>query len=291
MTLLRAVRAYGYDALPWIRSIALNVLRNFLRDQATKSRCPPSQDRALEAAIYLSSDASGAESPLTQLLEVERLDALRLALEDLPPQMRTTVQLRLRGLSFAEISELVGTSSNTAKSQVSKAVPRLRAWVRGHRIACQRRRPDRVPATDATPKAIAIWRERAQANPPTPWSGPAIAQDLGPGSRTEGAVVSFPQPAHGCTRGFPHVLPSQLRPSPSPSRPPRRPACPDGRRTTSRSPTYRRLNVEAVSTERSKSQGRLEPRPDWAWKLYLSVEVLPDRQSSSGSHEALSQSF
>ena len=65
--------------------------------------------------------------PLDRLIAEERLQQLREALLDLPPQMRQCVLLRLdQELKYREIAEVMNIAVNTVKSQLAQAKDRLR---------------------------------------------------------------------------------------------------------------------------------------------------------------------
>lgn len=133
-TFLRAFRAFADfrgDARPstWLFAIAANLWSNRNRDAAAAKRDgaevplpedgwaePESGDRADERA-----DAA------------ERLRLLRSAIDDLPPQMRRCVQLRVyQGRGYRDVAEILGVTVETAKSQVSLAKKRLRQSLAHH---------------------------------------------------------------------------------------------------------------------------------------------------------------
>jgi RNA polymerase sigma-70 factor, ECF subfamily len=61
-------------------------------------------------------------SPMEALLEKERRAKVVSAIQDLPPQMRRCVQLRInKGLSIAEIAGVMRISANTVKAHLHQA--------------------------------------------------------------------------------------------------------------------------------------------------------------------------
>src|SRR6185295_123541 len=72
--------------------------------------------------------ARGAHTsgPLAGLLADEQVGRLRQALQDLPPQMRRCVLLRIdQNLKYREIAGVMQISIDTVKSQLSQARDRL----------------------------------------------------------------------------------------------------------------------------------------------------------------------
>lgn len=120
----------------WLFEVAKNVVLNRNRSRATLKR----------AAVVLSLDepaAPGGEGPsraprhepqtsepdaLARLLQEERAERLAAALDELPPQMRQCVRLRVdQDRKIEEIAILLNISTNTVKSHLHQAKPRLRA--------------------------------------------------------------------------------------------------------------------------------------------------------------------
>lgn len=67
------------------------------------------------------------EEPLHDMLEEERSRLLRNALEELPPQMRRCVQLRVQDLRYREIAEILKVSIDTVKAHLYQARQLLKA--------------------------------------------------------------------------------------------------------------------------------------------------------------------
>lgn len=66
-------------------------------------------------------------SPEAEVLRDERKRTLMAALAMLPPKERAAVVLReIEGLSTAEVAAILGSSDGTVRSQVAKALARLR---------------------------------------------------------------------------------------------------------------------------------------------------------------------
>jgi RNA polymerase sigma-70 factor (ECF subfamily) len=101
----------------WLHRVAVNVALNHLRD--TKREVHGELDEA-----DLITNTLGT----ARLVAREAKARLLLALEDLPPKQRRSVELRLFAeLSFAEIGQEMGTSEDSAKVNFHHALKRLRA--------------------------------------------------------------------------------------------------------------------------------------------------------------------
>jgi RNA polymerase sigma-70 factor (ECF subfamily) len=78
--------------------------------------------------------SSNPPAEATLFLE-ERKRRLMAALATLPPRERAAVVLReIEELSTAEVAEILGTSEVTVRSQVSKAMVRLRTILAGQGV-------------------------------------------------------------------------------------------------------------------------------------------------------------
>jgi RNA polymerase sigma-70 factor (ECF subfamily) len=121
------------DALPryreqerfaaWLFGIAKNLARDHLRRQ-TANPVKPCDDTPLEELPV----AAGPE-PWMAWSTRELGDALAVALDRLPPDLREVFLLRRQGLSFKEIADLQHTGLNTVLGRMHYAVQRLRVWL------------------------------------------------------------------------------------------------------------------------------------------------------------------
>src|SRR6185436_6519488 len=97
------------SVVTWLFQIATNLYRNTLRSQAALKRDMlevPLETPGGEPVVVDWGD--GEETPLDTILSCERSRLLRDALEELPPQMRQAVFLRVDGdLKYREIAELM----------------------------------------------------------------------------------------------------------------------------------------------------------------------------------------
>jgi len=117
----------------WLFQIATNLWRNQVRyDRAGKREAKEvSVESAMEKGQPIPADLSlarGAHTrgPLAGLLADEKVELLRRALADLPPQMRRCVLLRIdQNLKYREIAGVMQISIDTVKSQLSQARQRL----------------------------------------------------------------------------------------------------------------------------------------------------------------------
>ena len=116
-------------ASTWLHTIATNVWRNRMRDAAAAKR------DGIEVAIPEDGHAEpvSRERPHEEVIGDERRRLLKSAIDDLPPQMRRCVWLRVyQDMSYRDIAEVAGMSVSTAKSQVSLARRRLRSLLTDH---------------------------------------------------------------------------------------------------------------------------------------------------------------
>lgn len=109
----------------WLFAIAANVWKNALRSKSTQKRGAPEVE--LEPGLL----KAGGSNPEQEALIAEREGleqrALRQVLEELPPQMRRCLILRLdRGLKYREIAEILGVEINTVKSLLHEAKKRVK---------------------------------------------------------------------------------------------------------------------------------------------------------------------
>jgi RNA polymerase sigma-70 factor (ECF subfamily) len=72
-----------------------------------------------------------APDPERALIELERRSALLRAIRDLSPQQRNCLHLRVQGLRYREISDVIGISSSTVGEFLRRAVARLKGAVDG----------------------------------------------------------------------------------------------------------------------------------------------------------------
>jgi RNA polymerase sigma-70 factor (ECF subfamily) len=125
----------------WIFRIARNKYKNHLRTKKTQKRAAPevslsthfdgrdSDDMADELEVV----DSKAPSPEDLVLAKERDETLHNSLEGVPSQMRQGLELRLEGLRYREIAEIMGISIETVKSHLHQGRQRLREILReGH---------------------------------------------------------------------------------------------------------------------------------------------------------------
>ena len=105
----------------WLYRIAHNRLADHWR--ALKHRPPAPEDGDERAARIPDPD-----TPERNLSEFERRRALQLALDDLPPEQREVLLLRLeQELTLEEIGAITGVGRETVKSRLRYAMDKLRA--------------------------------------------------------------------------------------------------------------------------------------------------------------------
>lgn len=114
------------SAETWIFQIAANLYKNKLRSQQTQKR--DAQETPLDDSTERAVKVGGDEKdPLREVLKEEGIRLLRDALEDLPPQMRQAVFLRVDGdLKYREIADVMHVSIETVKAHLYQARQYLR---------------------------------------------------------------------------------------------------------------------------------------------------------------------
>ena len=110
------------SAETWLFQIAANLYKNKLRSLQTQKR--DAQEVSLDAVVEL---GTGERDPLGVVLTEEEVRLLRVALEELPPQMRQAVFLRVDGdLKYREIADVMHVSIETVKAHLYQARQQLR---------------------------------------------------------------------------------------------------------------------------------------------------------------------
>jgi RNA polymerase sigma-70 factor (ECF subfamily) len=113
----------------WLFKIAMNAYKTEIERRRAKKRDAievmledehdvDSDDQRLVTTQLVDSQAT----PVEVLLDKEKLEKFRVALQELPDQMRFCVQLRTaRDLSYQEIASIMGISINTVKAHLHQA--------------------------------------------------------------------------------------------------------------------------------------------------------------------------
>lgn len=105
----------------WLYRIARNRIADHWRAQRHRPAAP--QDAGERLALL-----TDGQTPEHDLSEFERRRHLQLALEDLPPEQREVLLLRLdQELTLEEIGEVTGVGRETVKSRLRYAMDKLRA--------------------------------------------------------------------------------------------------------------------------------------------------------------------
>jgi RNA polymerase sigma-70 factor (ECF subfamily) len=131
----KGIDAFRYESRfeRWLLEIARHVLSNHVRSRKTGKRDAP--EYSIDAAADVE-DGSGAglqvadpaPDPLDQVIRRQQRSALREALQELPPQMRTCCALRYeRGLKYEEIAGVMKISIETVKAHLHQGRKRLAA--------------------------------------------------------------------------------------------------------------------------------------------------------------------
>jgi RNA polymerase sigma-70 factor (ECF subfamily) len=120
----------------WLRAILANTLAELLR-RFTRQQRDVVLERSLSASLDESSGrleawlADGSSSPSDQVARQELLARLAAALEALPADQRTVVELRyLHGLPIAAIEQATGRSNASVAGLLRRGLDRLRELLR-----------------------------------------------------------------------------------------------------------------------------------------------------------------
>lgn len=119
----RALKNFRGDSAfyTWIYRIAINTAKNVL---VAQGRRPPSGDVDAETAEQLEVGGRLKEfaTPERQALTDEIAETVKLALDELPEDLRTAITLReLEGMSYEEIAEAMSCPIGTVRSRIFRA--------------------------------------------------------------------------------------------------------------------------------------------------------------------------
>jgi RNA polymerase sigma-70 factor (ECF subfamily) len=110
----------------WLYAIALNKCRAAFRSRPLLTLASPPEEAD---GPLLEPD----DSPGDRLLADETAQLVLRAVEQLPPQQRLVVMLRVwQGLSYAEIAETLGRTEATVRSHMHHALQALRMGLEAH---------------------------------------------------------------------------------------------------------------------------------------------------------------
>lgn len=123
----RGLRTYRPEARfeTWLYTVANSVYLKALRARRTDKRSGV-EVSASEAFEDREPSLEGGEEPLGKILDSEEKDALRRAIESLPPQMQRCLKLRIyREMSYREIATVLDLSIETVKAHLFQARGKL----------------------------------------------------------------------------------------------------------------------------------------------------------------------
>jgi len=107
-----------------LRGWIFQVARNLIRDEYKSAR--RGRTETLDSSIERLSACPDPEgSPEDQMLRRERLHRLRSSIEKLTPQQRNCVLLRVAGLRYREIAEMLGIGISSVGELMQRAIARL----------------------------------------------------------------------------------------------------------------------------------------------------------------------
>jgi len=165
--LVRAYRFYdrfqpGTNFRAWLFKILTNTYINTYRRKQGRPQESSLEDTE-EFFLYnqLSSDQEERVSDVENtVLDGLGADAIQRAIDQLPPQFRTTVQLSdVEGLSYAEIAEATGVAKGTVMSRLFRGRRQLQRalWDQAEAAGFtsgSKVHPDSGPATDSTSNGV-----------------------------------------------------------------------------------------------------------------------------------------
>jgi RNA polymerase sigma-70 factor (ECF subfamily) len=121
----------AYRALPkfrgdsafytWLYRIAINTAKNYL---VARGRRPPSTDIDVEDAEFMENNAAltDIDTPEASREKEDLQRVINEAIEELPEDLRTAFTLReFSGLSYEEITEIMGCPVGTVRSRIFRA--------------------------------------------------------------------------------------------------------------------------------------------------------------------------
>jgi RNA polymerase sigma-70 factor (ECF subfamily) len=105
----------------WLYRIAINTTKNYLVSRYKKNIADAISDE--DAEIYAANQQwQTFNTPEQQVLNQEILDAIYLAIELLPEDMRMAITLReFEGMSYEEIAQIMKCPSGTVRSRIFRA--------------------------------------------------------------------------------------------------------------------------------------------------------------------------
>jgi RNA polymerase sigma-70 factor (ECF subfamily) len=106
----------------WLFRMAMNAYLNEIERRGAKKRAAITVSLEEHGDPAAALPASPVGNPEVEVLEKETLNAVRQALQELPPQMRHCVLLRVdEELSYQEIAVVMGISLNTVSAHLHQA--------------------------------------------------------------------------------------------------------------------------------------------------------------------------
>jgi RNA polymerase sigma-70 factor (ECF subfamily) len=106
----------------WLTRIVVNAAGMKLRRHPRREMVSLDENHESEGAMLANELIDGRPSPETLCAQTETSETLRLAIAQLPPKLRSALQLRdLGGLSTREAADALGISSTSLKSRLLRA--------------------------------------------------------------------------------------------------------------------------------------------------------------------------
>ena len=119
-----------------VKTYIMRIARNTVIDMIRRRNSHPTdsltvedddnEERQLDIA-----DTDTASNPAADYARREQIEAVRRAIDELPPDHREIIILRdINGLSYAEIAEATGLDPGTVKSRLSRAREKLKEFLK-----------------------------------------------------------------------------------------------------------------------------------------------------------------
>ncbi|MEI8208021.1 MAG: RNA polymerase sigma factor RpoE [Methylococcales bacterium] len=119
----RAIGSFRGDAAfyTWLYRIAINTAKNYLLSRSRRSSLYEVDIQEAEA-IENAPQLQGMETPERHLLNEEIVDTIKIAIDNLPEEMRIAIMLReFEGLSYEEIAVAMDCPVGTVRSRIFRA--------------------------------------------------------------------------------------------------------------------------------------------------------------------------
>ncbi len=128
--LWRTLPTYRFECpiLPYTLRMARNTVLDLLRRRAARARTASLtvQDEAAESEVIDIADPDEYADPARAYERQQRIETVRAAIDELPPDQRDIVMLKdIQGCSYEQIGQILQIGEGTVKSRLSRARKKL----------------------------------------------------------------------------------------------------------------------------------------------------------------------